>query len=117
MILGVGSVDHLDGLMKMRVKELSFGRNRTQAELPQGIVELLVDQLHAVAEFFFGGVAGIESPLKTVEDGQQCLQGIGQRELAEFLLFAEAALARVFELRLQAGQAVEQRIPFRSELL
>ena len=44
MILGLGGIDHLDGLMQDGVEQLALGWNRPHSKLAEGIEQLLVDE-------------------------------------------------------------------------
>ena len=116
MILGFRGVHHLDRLMKMRIKRFPLGRNRTQTQAYQRILQLLVDEFDTAAKFRFVSGARLQRTFEAVQRRQQFFYRIGQRILAKFLLLPGRALAGVFELSLKAGQAVNQRIALGSSV-
>ena len=115
MIRHLGCIHHFDGLMNMRVKRLPSSFNRLQRKFLQRSLQLLVDQLHAIAEL--GGIGlHFQCPLKAVEHGQQRFDGIGCRVVAKILLLLGGPTPCVFELRLRARQTIDQRIALRFQL-
>src|SRR5450759_823530 len=109
VIRDLGGIHHFDGFVNPGIERLPHRKNRLHSDFLQRILELTVDELNAVAEV--GGIgAGFQCALETVEGWQNVLDDVGCGELAEILLFTHRALAGIVELRLQTGQAVEERV-------
>src|SRR5437660_3149892 len=71
MIVGFSGFHHLDGLVKMRIKGLALCRDRLYSHFGEGVLQLLVDELHTVAKLTAPRRRRLQRPLKTIQDGQQ----------------------------------------------
>ena len=81
------------------------------------IVKLLVDELDAGVKIFQRCGLGIQSAIQAVEDRQQCGHRIGKGVFLKLLLLLLTALAKVFELGLNAGRAIKISRAFGPHLL
>ena len=50
MVLGFLSVHHFNGLVKMRIKRFTLGRDGTKSQFGERILHLLVDEFDAAAK-------------------------------------------------------------------
>ena len=91
VIGGLIGFDHFDGVMNVRIERLSRGYDRLQAQLLQGVVQPLVDQLHAFAVFLVGRL-DFEGALEIVQDRQQGAHGFGAGVFGELDAFFSARL-------------------------
>src|SRR5947209_4257424 len=94
MIVGFSGFHHLDGLVKMRIKGLALCRDRLYSHFGEGVLQLLVDELHTVAKLTAPRRRRLQRPLKTIQDGQQAFYHVRHGILAKLLLLAGSALAR-----------------------
>ncbi len=117
MIRNIGGFDHFDGLVKMRVEGFTLCRNRAQTHFQQCILQLLMDEFNPAAELGFLRRPGLQRALKAVEDRKQRLDRIRYCEFTEVLLLASGAFACILEFSLQAGETINQRVPFRLKFL
>ena len=113
---GVGSFDHLDRLMNMRIELFALGGDGTNSQLRQYILQLLIDEFDAGAEVGRLGL-GLQRAFEAVDHGQQRLDGINCGKVTKVLLLFGSAPARVFEFGLRASQAIEQSVALGFQLL
>src|SRR6266699_5438835 len=95
----------LNGLVNVRIENLSRGINALHAVTREGIPELLADQHHALAIFFVAGiVVRLEGPVESIEDGNQIRDQAFDAAARLIMAVALDPLPIVFEVGLAAEQ-------------
>jgi hypothetical protein len=117
--LSVGHIfgfDRAERFMKARIELDADGFHGDDVEGAQGVFHLFRDQLDAGAELF-GRAAACEREAEVVKRGQELLDGGAGGVVAKLRAFLVGAPARIFELGLQAREAVEQAVTFAAQPL
>src|SRR5262245_64460537 len=73
MVWDVGALHHLDGLVYVRIEDLTFGRDRAHSQFCKCILQLLVDELNASAKIVSLAGRSLQGAFEAVEDGQESL--------------------------------------------
>ena len=105
-----------DGLVNVRIENLSGGINALHAVTREGVPELFPDQQHALAIFFVGGiVVRLERPVESIEDGNQIRDQAFDAAARLIMAVTLDPLAIVFEVSLAADQCLKEIFFFRAE--
>ena len=107
---------HVDGVMDLRVERLSLGFDRLQAELLEGLVEAVINQLDP-GRVFLVRAFDFHGALEIVKDRQQDAHGFHAGVFEQLHAFPLGALAEVLKFGLAAQQTVLQFGLFRGQLI
>ncbi len=105
---------HFDGMVDGWIELLAFAFDSLQAQLPERVVQPLVDQFHAASIFLVGGL-DFERPLEIVQDRQDRPNRFHGGKLGKLGPVPLRAFPEIVEIRSQPQMSVIQLRPFASQ--
>jgi hypothetical protein len=111
------ALDHFDRFVHPWIERLAFCRNSLHVHPLQCILKLAINELHAFAQIFRLGFSIPHRQPEAIDYRQQATRSVRYRVIPIVGVFFGRAFAPVIELRLQAGQPIQQVIAFGAKLL